>query len=214
MKYGGLRYLEAAHVKDFIALLRLADNGARRVAWFRVLQLRRGRRAGAARAARCGERPGRRDDVAAGRRSRRRSSTSADALPAARARRCRRAHALGADAVDRGAAAPRSLAPSRARRGLREALAPLRQGPLRRRRAARRGRRPAREAAQQASDSIVHFVAELVLEPPSSSADLAQPPHLDEDYLVLSTIHSAKGLEWDSVHVLAVYDGHFPAYMA
>jgi ATP-dependent DNA helicase UvrD/PcrA len=57
-------------------------------------------------------------------------------------------------------------------------------------------------------------VAELVLDPPQSSADLAQPPHLDEDYLVLSTIHSAKGLEWDSVHVLAVYDGNFPACMA
>jgi DNA helicase-2/ATP-dependent DNA helicase PcrA len=39
VKYGGLRYLEAAHVKDFIALLRLADNGADAIAWFRVLQL-------------------------------------------------------------------------------------------------------------------------------------------------------------------------------
>src|SRR3954470_13633078 len=39
VKYGGLRYLEAAHVKDFIALLRLADNGADEIAWFRVLQL-------------------------------------------------------------------------------------------------------------------------------------------------------------------------------
>src|SRR4051812_30185341 len=39
VKYGGLRYLEAAHVKDFVALLRLADNGADDVAWFRVLQL-------------------------------------------------------------------------------------------------------------------------------------------------------------------------------
>src|SRR3954454_13931914 len=39
VKYGGLRYLEAAHVKDFLALLRLADNGADEVAWFRVLQL-------------------------------------------------------------------------------------------------------------------------------------------------------------------------------
>ena len=69
------------------------------------------------------------------------------------------------------------------------------------------------DAAQQASDPR-HFVAELVLDPPSSSADIAQPPHLDEDYLNLSTIHSAKGLEWDSVHVLAVYDGNFPACMA
>ncbi len=39
VKYGGLKYLEAAHVKDFVALLRLADNGADDVAWFRVLQL-------------------------------------------------------------------------------------------------------------------------------------------------------------------------------
>ena len=69
------------------------------------------------------------------------------------------------------------------------------------------------DAAHQASDPR-HFVAELVLDPPSSSADIAQPPHLDEDYLTISTIHSAKGLEWDSVHVLAVYDGNFPACMA
>ena len=68
-------------------------------------------------------------------------------------------------------------------------------------------------AAHQATDPR-HFVAELVLDPPSSSADIAQPPHLDEDYLTLSTIHSAKGLEWDSVHVLAVYDGNFPACMS
>ena len=68
-------------------------------------------------------------------------------------------------------------------------------------------------AAHQATDPR-HFVAELVLDPPSSSADIAQPPHLDEDYLTISTIHSAKGLEWDSVHVLAVYDGNFPACMS
>src|SRR4051794_7091390 len=42
VKYGGLRHLEAAHVKDFVALLRLADNGADDVAWFRVLQLAEG----------------------------------------------------------------------------------------------------------------------------------------------------------------------------
>jgi DNA helicase II / ATP-dependent DNA helicase PcrA len=68
-------------------------------------------------------------------------------------------------------------------------------------------------AAHQSSDPR-HFVAELVLDPPQSSADLAQPPHLDDDYLTISTIHSAKGLEWDHVHVLAVYDGNFPACMS
>jgi DNA helicase-2/ATP-dependent DNA helicase PcrA len=53
-----------------------------------------------------------------------------------------------------------------------------------------------------------------VLDPPISSADFAGPPHLDEDYLVLSTVHSAKGLEWDAVHLIAVYDGNFPADMS
>ena len=69
-------------------------------------------------------------------------------------------------------------------------------------------------AARESSAELRHFVGELVLDPPQSSADLAGPPHLDEDYLVLSTVHSAKGLEWHAVHVLALYDGNFPADMA
>ena len=69
-------------------------------------------------------------------------------------------------------------------------------------------------AARESGTDLRHFVGELVLDPPQSSADLAGPPHLDEDYLVLSTIHSAKGLEWQAVHVLALYDGNFPADMA
>jgi DNA helicase-2/ATP-dependent DNA helicase PcrA len=68
-------------------------------------------------------------------------------------------------------------------------------------------------AARSAPD-VRHFVAELVLDPPASSADLAGPPHLDEDFLVLSTVHSAKGLEWDAVHLIAAYDGNFPADMS
>ncbi len=68
-------------------------------------------------------------------------------------------------------------------------------------------------AAAGATD-LRRFVSELVLDPPSSSADLAGPPHLDEDYLVLSTAHSAKGLEWEAVHLIAAYDGNFPADMA
>jgi DNA helicase-2/ATP-dependent DNA helicase PcrA len=58
------------------------------------------------------------------------------------------------------------------------------------------------------------FVADLTIDPPSSTADLAGPPLLDEDYLVLSTIHSAKGGEWDVVHVLHCADGMIPSDMA
>jgi DNA helicase-2/ATP-dependent DNA helicase PcrA len=68
--------------------------------------------------------------------------------------------------------------------------------------------------ASRGAEDIRHFVGELVLDPPASSADFAGPPHLDEDYLVLSTAHSAKGLEWDAVHLIAAYDGNFPADMS
>jgi DNA helicase-2/ATP-dependent DNA helicase PcrA len=54
------------------------------------------------------------------------------------------------------------------------------------------------------------FVTELTLDPPQASGDLAGDPLLDEDYLILSTVHSAKGQEWDSVYVLNVSDGNFP----
>jgi DNA helicase-2/ATP-dependent DNA helicase PcrA len=68
--------------------------------------------------------------------------------------------------------------------------------------------------AAREAESVRHFVSELVLDPPASSADIAGPPHLDEDFLVLSTVHSAKGLEWDAVHLISAYDGNFPADMA
>jgi DNA helicase-2/ATP-dependent DNA helicase PcrA len=54
------------------------------------------------------------------------------------------------------------------------------------------------------------FLSELTLDPPNATSDLAGQPVLDEDYLVLSTIHSAKGMEWDTVYVLNVVDGSFP----
>jgi ATP-dependent DNA helicase UvrD/PcrA len=68
-------------------------------------------------------------------------------------------------------------------------------------------------AASQAL-SLERFVSELVLDPPLSSADFAGPPGLDEDYLVLSTIHSSKGLEWEHVHVIHASDGNIPSDMA
>ena len=57
-------------------------------------------------------------------------------------------------------------------------------------------------------------MSDLTLDPPSSTADLAGPPLIDEDWLVLSTVHSAKGGEWEVVHVLHASDGMFPSDMA
>ena len=68
-------------------------------------------------------------------------------------------------------------------------------------------------AAADAPD-LASYVAELTLDPPASTGDLAGPPHLDDDYLVLSTVHSAKGLEWPIVHVIGMVDGAFPSDMA
>ena len=58
------------------------------------------------------------------------------------------------------------------------------------------------------------FLTELALDPPAASGDLTGPPLMDEDYLILSTVHSAKGQEWDAVYVLNVTDGSFPSEFA
>ena len=58
------------------------------------------------------------------------------------------------------------------------------------------------------------FLADLVLDPPAYTQELAGPPLLDEDYLILSTMHSAKGLEFDVVYVMHAADGNIPSDMA
>ena len=54
----------------------------------------------------------------------------------------------------------------------------------------------------------------MALDPPNATSDLSGEPYLDEDYLVLSTVHSAKGQEWEAVHLLNVADGNFPSEFA
>jgi DNA helicase-2/ATP-dependent DNA helicase PcrA len=201
VKYGGLRYLEAAHVKDLIALLRLADNPGDEISWFRVLQLLEGVGPATARRAL--------DALMAAAESDRLSSwpTARELLPAhARAPADLVVAAMRETREETGAGV-------RAER-LRDALAPLIEarypdGALR-----LQDLEQLVAAARESNTDLRHFVGELVLDPPQSSADLAGPPHLDEDYLVLSTVHSAKGLEWQAVHVLALYDGNFPADMS
>jgi DNA helicase-2/ATP-dependent DNA helicase PcrA len=199
VKYGGLRYLEAAHVKDVIALFRLADNPADEISWFRVLQLLEGVGPATARRALDVLVSADGDELAAWPRAR--EQLPADARPSADGviEALREAQAETAAGV-------------RAER-LSQALAPLitaryPDGALRLQDLEQLA------AAAGESSGLGQFVSELIIDPPTSSADLAGPPHLDEDYLVLSTIHSAKGLEWQAVHVLAVYDGNFPACMA
>jgi DNA helicase-2/ATP-dependent DNA helicase PcrA len=58
------------------------------------------------------------------------------------------------------------------------------------------------------------FLTELALDPPAATSDESGPPSKDEDYLILSTIHSAKGQEWSAVSLLRVVDGCIPSDMA
>jgi len=199
VKYGGLRYLEAAHVKDLIALFRLADNPADEISWFRLLQLLDGVGPATARRVLDVLVTADGDELAAWPHAR--EQLPADARPLADGvmqalREARGETAAGVRAEILG----QSLAP------LIKARYP--DGALR-----LQDLDQLVAAAREAS-ALGHFVSELVIDPPTSSSDLAGPPHLDEDYLVLSTIHSAKGLEWDAVHILALYDGNFPACLA
>ncbi|MGA2450706.1 MAG: ATP-dependent helicase [Polyangiaceae bacterium] len=70
------------------------------------------------------------------------------------------------------------------------------------------------ERLADAAPSRERFLSDLTLDPPESAGAQAGPPHLDEDFLILSTIHSAKGQEWDSVYVLSVADGCLPSDLA
>jgi DNA helicase-2/ATP-dependent DNA helicase PcrA len=70
------------------------------------------------------------------------------------------------------------------------------------------------ERLADAAPSRERFLSDLTLDPPESAGALAGPPHLDEDFLILSTIHSAKGQEWDTVYVLSVADGCIPSDLA
>ncbi len=201
VKYGGLRFLDAAHVKDLIAMLRLTDNPADEVSWFRLLQLLEGvgpirarRVLDALRAPGGGPPELNRWPQAAAHvpdSSREHAGAMIDALAGAGLTGTAGAH------VERCCAALTPLIRLRYPDG-----------------AVRVSDLDQLVAASSGAEDVRHFVSELVLDPPISSADLAGPPHLDEDYLVLSTVHSAKGLEWEAVHLIGAYDGNFPADMS
>ncbi|MDE2566376.1 MAG: ATP-dependent helicase [Burkholderiales bacterium] len=190
VKFGGLRFLESAHVKDLLAVLRWADNPASTLSALRCARLVPGM----------------------GPASVRRLLAHAGALetykppPAAAgpwsALVALMAHLRGPDARWPGELQHviAWLAPQieRLHADARVRLSDLEQ--------------LARIAAGHAGRQ--RFLTELAIDPPQASSDEAGPPHRDEDWLVLSTIHSAKGQEWNAVQVLNVVDGCLPADLA
>jgi DNA helicase-2/ATP-dependent DNA helicase PcrA len=194
VKYGGLKFLEAGHIKDLLAVLRWADNPRNGLAAFRTLQLLPGM------------------GPANARRALEHLESSGSALtslqtftpPPGTAQDWRKLVELLVALAD----------PQRPWTGqvhlVREWYRPhferqyehfhTRLGDLDQLEMLS-GQYPSRE----------RFLTELTLDPPHATSDLAGRPALDEDYLILSTVHSAKGMEWNTVYLLNVVDGSFPS---
>ena len=191
VKYGGLKFLEAAHVKDLLAVLRWADNPRNRVAAFRTLQLLPGIGPGWA------ERIYIRFEAGAAQwAGLREAEPPAEEWPAF-------ADLMISLATPDG---PWHGQVGRVREWFEPHLerrydaAPVRAADL-----------AQLERIAQQFATREQFLTELALDPPQATGDLSGTPHLDEDWLVLSTVHSAKGQEWDAVYVLNVSDGSFPS---
>lgn len=194
-KYGGLRFLEAAHVKDLIAVLRILENPLDELAWFRVLQLIDG--IGPATAGRIVEHA-----RAAGNDPR--AIASFGVPPAARHGVADLAAVFG-DLVPMGDSCPEAQI-ERIRAFYDPIFGATYENPK-----ARIRDLISLEGIASGYASRKEFLAELQLDPPSSTSDLAGAPYLDEDWLVLSTIHSAKGCEWDVVYLVHAADGFLPS---
>ncbi|MFC1919896.1 ATP-dependent helicase [Chloroflexota bacterium] len=197
-KYGGLRFLETAHVKDLIGFLRILENPRDEIAWFRVLQLLNG--VGPVTAALIFQHI---SDNAFDLRS------LAEYKPNVSAREEVVAlTSLITEVTPLGDENP-GMQIDRIRNFYRPLLYRTHENP-----------EPRENDIHYLSllaskyTSRRQFLADLVLDPPISTGDLAGPPTKDEDWLVLSTIHSAKGLEWDVIYLIHAADGCLPSDMA
>jgi DNA helicase-2/ATP-dependent DNA helicase PcrA len=194
VKFGGLRFLDAAHVKDVLALLRFVENPRDRVAGFRVMLL----------------------------------------VPGVGPSSAQRVLDLMAEAADPIVALMAAPPPPRADThwlSFVDTMVALRSGgagwpaelELARLWYEPHLERIHEDAVTRRNDLIQleqiaigypsreRFLTELTLDPPDATSDQARTPLLDEDYLILSTIHSAKGQEWKSVFVLNAVDGCIPS---
>jgi DNA helicase II / ATP-dependent DNA helicase PcrA len=192
VKFGGLKFLDAAHVKDVLALLRFIENPRDRVAGFRVLHLLPG--IGPASAQRILDR----------------MAEAADPIQAL----------CNLPSPPRAGADWKSFTETVADLRYSEWPADLERARLwyephldRIHEEAETRKADLIQLEQIASGypSRERFLTELTLDPPDATSDQAGVPLLDEDYLILSTIHSAKGQEWKSVYVLNVVDGCMPS---
>src|SRR5580692_1420292 len=199
VKYGGLRFTEAAHVKDFIAAARIVANPADDLAWFRLLRLHEG--IGPVLARRVIDTLRIAEPEVFARWPDAESVLPIRSGPAVSATVRQLADAAASEQTAAVAAAV--LAAMHAPLQARYADAAIRLADLER-----------LADAAAASPSLHEALVQLALDPPVSASDLAGKPRLDDDFLVISTVHSAKGLEWPVVHLPQLVDGAVPSDMA
>lgn len=207
VKFGGLRFLEASHIRDLLAGLRLVENPRDELAWVRVLQLADG--VGPKSAKRLMEALGVWDED----RLRPNPLDRFCADPTGGRPNHRSADDLAGIAAGLGRCRDETLPTGTRVELLCGVLEPM----IRRNYDHPEPRLADLDAlARMASDypGVDAFLADLTLDPPSSTGDLAGKPVLDDDWLTLSTVHSAKGGEWDVVHLIHAADGAFPSDMA
>ena len=199
-KYGGLKFVETAHVKDLLAYLRLAENPRDVVSGLRILMLLPG----------IGQKKAQQllDGLLAAHGDfttweKFRPPTAAVEVWPAFVGLMKRLSAQGKES-------PQIAAQVNA---VRTFYAPLLEQRHDNAKARLRDLQQLEIVSQRFADRL-EFLTQITLDPPSSTQELADDPLLDEDYLILSTIHSAKGLEWDAVYVIHVTDGNIPSDMA
>ena len=196
VKFGGLKFLDSVHVKDVLAVLRWAENPRDRVAGFRVTQLLPG--VGPATAARVLDAV---TEIAPGATA---SALASFAPPARTLEDWQSFVALMSSICNQGSSWPAEF--ERVRRWYEPHLERNHEDA-----AIRHADLLQMESIAATYASRERFLTELTLDPPDATSDESGVPMLDEDYLILSTIHSAKGQEWRNVFVLNGVDGCIPS---
>jgi DNA helicase-2/ATP-dependent DNA helicase PcrA len=194
VKYGGLKFLEAAHIKDMLSVLRWADNPRNSVAGFRVLKLIAGIGPGHAKQAL--------DHLEA--QGYNVKSLGLYDAPQPAKMDWRRFCAFFEKLADPATPWPGQV--GTVREWYKPQLERIYDAAF-----SRTGDLEQLEHLSAQHSSRERFLTELTLDPPSVSSDQTGMASKDEDYVILSTIHSAKGQEWDNVYVLNVADGNFPS---
>jgi len=197
VKWGGLKFLETAHVKDLLAFLRILENPKDDLSWMRVLQMLDG--IGPSRA---------RQAVDSLRTTQNPAAILANwPAPAAARGRVQELASLLTELTAADLPLPTQI------ERIRQFYGPIFAERYEHADMRLRDLDQLELLASQAA-SRADFLADLTLDPPTSTGDLAGPPLLDEEYVVLSTIHSAKGCEWHAVFLIHAADGVIPSDMA